>query len=116
MSGRVRRVRSKTAPLLVTLETGGWEKDRESWKVIRLHGKKYVSMPVWIHCPIAHLLREPDVRIIRNMPNLRLSLLVKALAHETVHHVIADVEEKDTLDDLLYSLPYGHWLRRELGS
>jgi len=106
---RIRK--SKRPPVLITLETSGWEKD--SIKIIKKgKNKHYVIKKIAIHDPISHILGKPDVRILNAPPKCRISYIVKIITHETIHHILADFSIKDNFDNLLDSLPKGHWLKK----
>jgi hypothetical protein len=103
--------KSKRAPVLITLETSGWEKD--SIKIIKKNANEhYVVKLIAIHDPIAHMLGKPDVRILSKPTPCRISYIIKIINHETIHHILADLLLKDSFDELLDSLPNNHWLKR----
>ena len=106
-----------SAPLLVTLNGGGYSQKITFRKV---RGVRRAFGTIALHCPIGHILGEPDVRILkhsRNSPGVNRKNIAIVLEHETLHHVLQDIlsdSNDDTLDGFLDKLPNYHPLRRRL--
>ncbi|MHB1909727.1 MAG: hypothetical protein ACYCQJ_12800 [Nitrososphaerales archaeon] len=106
-------MKNHSEPVLVTLDTGGYECNVTSKKV------KGISREVGsiaIHCSVAHILGEADVRILKPPkgypPLVNQRNIAKVLEHESLHHAmqsaIFEDSNEDTLDKLIASLPDFH--------
>jgi hypothetical protein len=108
---------SSSAPVLITLETGGWESDIKKRK---FGGKIREYGGIAMHDPIAHMLGETCVRIYKvpsgYHPLVNGHNIFKVLEHESLHHVMQNFYDSndDTLDQLLDSLPNYNPLRVRL--
>jgi hypothetical protein len=86
----------------------------------KYRGRIYEFGPVALHNPIAHIMGRPCISVYEPPKGYQALVgyrqIFKILEHETLHHVLQDlIGEADTLDALLFSLPFWNPVKVRLG-